>query len=176
MYHLERYYSSSSNRLLAEQILANWDGRPTGRQPSFRQPLCYLGKVEGTVSLPETDNPKEAVLWLYLVPISVPKEQWHKKPPIQHLVARFNDYTFRNFDVEFTEKFPFAISALTPEQYWIKAVLDKTKPLSKSSDPVYVPLPGDYQSLDSTVITVEAGKTVDNIIIDCTHKVTDLTN
>lgn len=173
MYHLERYYSSSSNRLLAEQILANWDGRPTDRQASFRRPLCYLGKVEGTVSLPKTDNPKEAALWLYLVPTSVPQDQWHKKPPIQHLVANFTDYSFRNFDLEFTNKFPFTVSAVTPGQYRIKAVLDKTKPLSKRTDSIYVPRQGDYQSMDSTVITIEAGKTVDNITIDCTHEVTN---
>ncbi|MHC4692314.1 MAG: hypothetical protein ACYS67_06205 [Planctomycetota bacterium] len=176
IYHLERYYSSSLNRLLAEKILANWDGRPTDRQASFIRPLCYLGKVEGTVSLPKTTNPKEATLWFYLVPASVPKDQWHKKHPIQRLVANFNEYSFRKFDLEFTEKFPFAVSAVTPGKYWIKAVLGKTKPLSKSSDPFYVPRQGDYQSLDSTIITVEAGKTVDNITIDCTHKVTDSIN
>lgn len=173
LYRLIQYISSSRNRLLAEQILANWDGRPTDRQlwPSLRQPLYYLGKVEGAVSLPQTDTPKEAALWIYLVPASVPKEQWHKKPPVQHLVTNVTDYSFRNFDLEFTAKFPFAISAVTPGQYRIKAVLDKTKPLSKRTDSIYVPRPGDYQSLDSTVITIEAGKTVDNITIDCTHEV-----
>jgi hypothetical protein len=177
VYRLVRCISSSYRRLLAEQILANWDGRPTTNyQPSYRQPLYYLGKVEGTVSLPKTDNPKEATLWIYLVPSSIQKDQWHKKPLVQYLVANFADYSFRNFDLEFKEKLPFTIAAVTPGQYRIKAVLDRTKPLSKSSDPIYVPRQGDYQSLDSTVITVEAGKTVDNITIDCTHKVTNAIN
>ena len=176
IYHLERYYSSSSNRLLAEQILANWDGRPAYQRTSSKQPLYYLGKVKGMVLLPKTDTPKEAALWLYLVPTSIPQEQWHKKPPVQHLMKNFTDYGFRNFDLEFTAKFPFAIAAVTPGQYRIKAVLDKTKPLSKRTDSIYVPQPGDYQSLGSTVITIEVGKTVDNIIIDCTHEVTDAIN
>jgi len=172
VYRLVRCISSSYRRLLAEQILANWDGRPTtNRQPSYRQPLYYLGKVEGAVSLPQTDNPKEATLWLYLVPTSIPKDQWHKKPLVQYLVTNFTDYTLRKVDLDFKEKLPFTIAAVTPGQYRIKAVLDKTKPLSKSSDPIYVPRQGDYQNRDSTIITVEAGKTVDNIIIDCTHKV-----
>jgi hypothetical protein len=171
IYHLERYYSSSSNRLLAEQILANWDGRPAYQRTSSKQPLYYLGKVKGMVLLPKTDTPKEAALWLYLVPTSIPQEQWHKKPPVQHLVKNFTDYGFRNFDLEFMAKFPFAIAAVTPGQYRIKAILDKTKPLSKRTDSIYVPQPGDYQSLGSTVITIEAGKTIDNIIIDCTHEV-----
>jgi len=177
VYRLIRCISSSYGRLLAEQILANWDGRPTtNRQPSYRQPLYFLGKVEGTVSLPQTDNPKEAALWLYLVPTSIPENQWHEKPLVQYLVANFADYSFRNFDLEFKEKLPFTIAAVTPGQYWIKAVLDKTKPLSKRNDSIYVPRPGDYQSMDSTVITVEAGKTVDNITIDCTHKVSNAIN
>jgi len=176
MNRLELYYSSSSKRLLAEQILANWNGRPTDRWPSYEQPLYYLGKVEGTVSLPQTDNPKEATLWLYLVPASVPQNRWYKKAPVQHLVKNFAGYGFFNLDLEFTTKFPFAITAVTPGKYWIKAVLDKTKPLSKTDDPIYLPQPGDYQSLDSTVITVEAGKTVENITIDCAHKVTNPIN
>lgn len=172
VYRLVRCISSSSRRLLAEQILANWDGRPTtNRQTSYRQPLYYLGKVEGTVSLPQTDNPKEATLWLYLVPTSIPKDQWHKKPLVQYLVTNFTDYTLRKVDLDFKEKLPFIIAAVTPGQYRIKAVLDKTKPLSKRTESIYVPQPGDYQSLDSTIITVEAGKTIDNITIDCTHEV-----
>ena len=176
VYRLVRCISSSSRRLLAEQILANWDGRPTSRRPSFRQPLYYLGKVEGTVSLPQTDTPKEATLWIYLVPTSVPQEQWHKKPPVQYLVTNFTDYSLRKVDLDFKEKLPFIISAVTPGQYRIKAVLDKTKPLSKRADSIYVPRQGDYQSLDLTIITVEAGKTADNMTIDCTHKVANAAN
>lgn len=177
VYLLSRCISSSYTRLLAEQILANWDGRPAAySQPSYRQPLYYLGKVEGTVSLPKTDNPEEAALWIYLVPTSIPEDQWYKKPPVQYLVTNFKDYTLRKLDVDFTEKIPFTIAAVTPGQYRIKAVLDKTKPLSKSSDTIYLTRPGDYQSIDSTIITVEAGKTVGNIIIDCTHKVTNATD
>ena len=176
MYHLVRYYSASSKRLLAEQILANWDGRSTFQRTSTKQPLYYLGKVEGIVSLPQTDTPKEATLWIYLVPASVPKDQWHKKPLVQYLVVPFMGYGLKNFDLEFTAKFPFAIRSVTPGQYWIKAVLDKTKPLSKRTDTIYMPQPGDYQSLDSAVITVEAGKTIKGITIDCTHEVADATN
>ncbi len=171
-----QFVSSSWKRLLAEKILANWDGRPPSQRTSTKQPLYYLGKVEGTVSLPKTDNPKEATLWLYLVPASIPQNQWHTKPTIQYLVASFADYSVRRFDLGFKEKMPFAITAVTPGKYWIKAVLDKTKPLSKPKDSIYMPRPGDYQSLDSTIITVEAGKTVENITIDCTHKVTDSIN
>jgi len=173
VYHLIRYTAASQKRLLAEQILAHWDQRPTDKRISSRQPFYYLGKVEGVVILPKTDNPKEGTLWIYLVPNTVTKDQWRRKSPTHRLVASFMDYSFKNFDLEYTEEFPFAITAITPGEYWVKALLDKTKPLSKRYNKTCLPHQGDYQSLDSLIITVKAGETLENITIDCTHKVTN---
>lgn len=176
VYHLERYYCSSPRRLLAERLLANWDGRPTDKRVSSRQPLYYLGKVEGVVTLPRTDDPSKATLWIYLVPSSVPEDQWYIKPPVHRLIAAFADFGFRNYDLDHTRKFPFGITGITPAGYWIKAVLDKTEPLSKRLDQIYLPQQGDYQSIDSPIITVKAGGTLENVTIDCTHKVTNATH
>lgn len=172
IYRLERYTYSSSKRLLADRILANWDGKHFQMRSSWMQPHYYLGKVEGIVKLPRTDEPKKGMLWIYLIPSAVAKDKWYKKPLIHRLVFDFSDYSFRNFDLEHTKEFPFGIAAVTPGEYWLKAVLDKTKPLSKKSDRVCLPQQGDYQSIESPIITVKAGQTVENIVIDCTHEVT----
>jgi hypothetical protein len=176
VYHLERYYCSSARRLLAERLLASRDGRPTDKRVSSTQPLYHLGKIEGVVTLPKTDDANKATLWIYLVPSTVPKDQWHREPPVQRLAVSFSDYSFRNFDLEHTQKFPFGIAGVTPGEYWIKAVLDKTKPFSKPADKFYVPDVGDYESIESPMISIQAGETIENLSIDCTHQVADGTD
>lgn len=170
IYHLIQYTQASSERLLADQILAKWNGQAVEERNS-RQPLYFLGKIEGVVRLPKMDNPKEGTLWIYLVPGATPKDQWHKKPPVQRLNALFGEYSFKDFDLEFTEEFPFAISTVTPGEYWVKAVLDKTKPYSRQEDKFYKPQKGDYENISSPNIIVEAGQTVEGLIINCTEKV-----
>jgi hypothetical protein len=171
--HLTRYGVSSAKRLLAEQILARWDGKSTARRGLAHPPLCYLGKVEGVVTLPKTDDPNKAMLWIYLVPATVPKDQWHREPPTQRLAVFFSDYSSRNYDLDHTRQFPFDITGVTPGEYWIKAVLDKTKPFSKPTDKFYVPEVGDYETIESPTVCVKAGETIENLSIDCTHKVAD---
>jgi hypothetical protein len=175
-WRLLRCTSSSRKRLVAEQILAGWDGKPAAEHGLPHPPLYYLGKVEGVVTLAKTDDPNKATLWIYLVASTVPKDQWHKQPPVQRLAVSFSDYSFRNFDLEHTQNFPFGITGVTPGEYWIKAVLDKTKPFSKPTDQFYVPEVGDYKTKESPAICIKAGQTIENLSIDCTCKVAHGTN
>ena len=168
--HLKKWTAASQNRFLAEQILAEWDGRPV-TSSLVAQPLNYLGRIEGVVTLPKTDRPNAAALWILLLPHSTPENQWPENPPAQHLFASFADYNLRGFDLEHTEKFPFAISTITPGRYRIKVTLDKTAPLSKPDAKFYRPQTGDFQNAESPTITVEPGKTIANIEIDCTRPV-----
>ncbi len=172
---LEWYETSSANRSLAERLLARWDNRDAEQSPSGRQLLYRLGRVDGQVTLPQAESLSNVVLWVYLVPVSVSKDRWNDAAPVHRLAAPFGDYSLRYFDLAHAEKFPFAISTVTPGQYWIKAVLDRTEPLSKATDPIYAPQPGDYESTESPVVTVMAGK-AENVSVDCTHKVTDGTD
>ena len=173
VYRLERYCSSSARRLLAERILENWDGKTPDKRDSFGHPLYYLGAAEGIVKLPNTDNTRDGTLWIYLIPRSINKDKWYEKLPVHRLVVSFSDFSFRNFDIEHTQEFPFGIIGVTPGEYWIKAVLGKTKPPSKIPDIIYLPRQDDYQNTDSPIIIVKAGETVENITIDCIHKVAD---
>lgn len=173
IYHLTRYRVYSAKRLLAEQMLAKWDGKPSDRRGLSHPPLYHLGKVEGVVTLPKTDDPNRATLWIYLVPGTVPKDRWHRQSSVQRLAVFFSDYSFRNYDLDHTQEFPFSITGVTPGEYWIKAVLDKTKPFSKPTDKFYVPEVGDYETIESPTVCVKAGETIENLSIDCTHKVAD---
>jgi hypothetical protein len=168
---LLQYTSGSTERFLAERILASWDGKATEKRVSSEHPLYYLGKLEGVVTLPETDDPNNATLWIYLIPDTIPEDQWHKQPPIQHLVASFNSYSFRRFDLKYTKNFPFCITTITPGQYRVKAVLDKTPPLSKLESRMYRPEPGDYENIESPIINIQAGETTEDIIINCIKKI-----
>jgi hypothetical protein len=171
--HLIRYTAASAKRLLAERLLAKWDGRPVQEHASSRQPLRYLGKLEGIVTLPKTTDPNNATLWIYVIPSTTSEGRWHKQPLVQRLVVSFADYGLKRFSLEYVRKFPLGISTVTPGQYRMKAVLDKTEPLSKFTDRICLPRQGDYQSHESPIICVKAGEIVDDITIDCTQKVID---
>ncbi len=168
--HLKKWTAASQNRFLAEQILAEWDGRPV-TSSLVGQPLTYLGRIEGLVKLPRTDRPNAAALWILLLPESAPENRWPENPPAQHLFASFADYSLRGSDLRHTEQFPFAISTITPGRYRIKTLLDKTAPPPRIDNKTCKPQPGDFQPAQSVVITVEPGKTIANIEIDCTRPV-----
>ncbi len=161
-----RYNASSPKRALAESILAQWDGKPEDN-------YYYLGTVEGTLKLHVPPKAGDRWLCIYLLPGEVIKDNWYAEVPVHRVTGYFWKYSFHNHKWP-TSNIPFRIQGVTPGKYRVKAVWDKAQPYNFGND--YIkgpPQKGDYQSLDSTIITVEAGKTVDNIIIDCTHKVTN---
>jgi hypothetical protein len=166
--HLDQYQALSAKRAWGESLLATWDHRDTSRKP----PPYYLGKVEGIITLPKAPDPNHATLWIYLMPAAVGEDRRSESAPAQRLVAPFADLRFSGLDLQYAESFPFAILTVTPGQYRIKAVLDKTEPLSGARDPMYVPQPGDYEDADPPLMTVVAGE-AENVLIDCTHKVAD---
>jgi hypothetical protein len=167
---------SSARRSLGERLLAEWDGRTTDTScpDHYDEQICYyLGTIDGIITLPCLPRVGDGTLWVYLIPPTATKDNWHRKPPVQRLVASFDKHLFNHYSGEVSKEFLFAIETITPGKYWIKAIWDKAKPHCKEYAEICLTQPGDYQSLDSKIITVEAGKTVDNIIIDCTHEVTD---
>ncbi len=164
-----RYDASSPKRSRAESILAQWDGRP-------RDIYYYLGTVEGTLKLHAPPKAGDRWLCIYLIPGEVIKDNWYAEVPIHRITYYFWKYSFHNKKWP-TGNIPFRIQGVTPGRYRVKAVWDKAQPYNFGDN--YIkgpPQKGDYQSIDSTVITVDAGKTVDNITIDCTHKVTNATD
>lgn len=196
LYEIRDYSAASSKRILAEQILAEWDGilskksRPSVINGQVKLPardrserICrFLGIVKGTLKLPKppkSENSEDylklnGVISIYLVPETTPKSEWDKRPIIHRLRADYNPlYSGANRYVLLTENFSFRLETVTPGKYWIKAVWDKTRPSNfYSGKPAIIGTPqkGDYHSLSSPTITVTAGETVGNIVIDCTHQ------
>jgi len=171
-----RYYCWSPKRALAERILAEWDGKPMKNLGRSNQEYYYLGTVEGTLKLHLPPNAGDHRLCIYLVPGEVIKENWYDKIPVHRITAYFSKYSFHNHQWP-TSNIPFRIQGITPGRYRAKAVWDKAKPHNFGDN--YItgpPQKGDYQSVESPLITVKAGEKIENIIIDCTHKVTNGTD
>lgn len=187
------YKASSSQRRLAERLLAKWDETPSKmltpteiidnasllKRDSSQRTHRYLGAVKGGLKLPKARNAEDileldGVISIYLVPDGTPKSKWYEGPIIHRLRADFNNnYEWAPRHVLLTENFAFNLQTVTPGKYWIKAVWDKTRPSNYySGKPGIIgsPQKRDYQSLSSPTITVTAGETVDDIVIDCTHQ------
>lgn len=168
-----RYYCWSPKRALAERILAEWDGKPMKNPGRSNQEYYYLGVVEGTVKLLQPPKAGDRWLSIYLIPSSTAEEKWYRKVPVHRLTTYFWKYSFHNCQWP-GSTIPFRIQGVTPSKYWLKAVWDKAKPYNFEDN--YItgpPQEGDYQSVESPIITVKAGEKIENIIIDCTHKVTN---
>jgi hypothetical protein len=157
---------------LAERILANWDDKPAKTRDRSRQTYYYLGVAEGTITLPRPPQPSDRWLCIYLIPEATPKETSYSKVPVHRLTAYFGEYSFHNSTWP-GENIPFRIRGVTPGRYWVKAVWDKAKPYNFEDN--YItgpPKPGDCESRELPVITVQAGETIADITIDCTAEVT----
>jgi len=176
---LLHYTQCSSRRSFAERLLAKWDGKSTEIHDPFgydRQIYYHLGVIDGVVKLPQVPKVGDGKLWVFLVPDNVARNRWRREPPTHRLVASFNKHLLSPYNPKASRNFLFSIEGITPGKYWLKAVWDKAKPRRKYYALICRPKQGDYESIESPVITIEAGKIVEDVIIDCTHKVGNVTD
>ncbi|MHC4322758.1 MAG: hypothetical protein ACYSUX_00630 [Planctomycetota bacterium] len=168
-----RYYCWSAKRMKAESVLAAWDGKPAKKPSRNGQKYNYLGVVDGTIKLPRPPKAGDRYLCIYLIPSSKARSQWYNEVPAHRLTAYFSEFSFHNCQWP-GSAIPFLIQGVTPGEYWIKAVWDRAKPYYFEDN--YIkgpPQEGDYESIEPLVITVKAGEKVENVIIDCTHAVSN---
>jgi hypothetical protein len=142
----------------------------------------FLGNVDGIIKLPGvpySNNSHEyleldGVLSIYLVPEKHFNTEWNTKEITHRLRADFErNYSFARFKV-LKKDLPFHILGVTPGKYRLEAVWDKSRKSRFYSDnPKIVgpPQKGDYISVEPRNIIIEAGKTIDDIFIDCTRQV-----
>jgi hypothetical protein len=168
-----RYYCWSSKRAMAESVLAAWDGKPAQKPSRNGQKYYYLGVVDGTIKLPRPPEGGDRYLCIYLIPLATSLSQWCDKVPAHRLTTYFGEFSFH--DCQWPgSAIPFLIQGVTPGEYWVKAVWDTAKPYNFGDN--YIkgpPQEGDYESIEPLVITVRAGEKVENIIVDCTHVVSN---
>jgi len=168
-----RYYCWSAKRALAESVLAAWDGKPFKESSRISQKYNYLGVVDGMIKLPRPPEAGDRYLCIYLIPGSIAPGKWHNEVPAHRLAAYFGKFSFHNRQWP-GSTIPFLIQGVTPGEYWVKAVWDKAKPYNFEDN--YIkgpPQEGDYESIEPLMITVRAGEKVENVIVDCTHSVSN---
>jgi hypothetical protein len=173
------YVQGSGMRSLGEKLLAKWDGRATeapGPNQEHEQIYYYLGVVDGTIRLPHVPEAGDGTLWVYLVPAGIGTDQWHRKPPVHRLAASLDEFLISEDGPNVSRDFLFGVEGVTPGKYWLKAVWDKATPYCETYDAICLPDRGDFQGVAPTVVTVKAGQTVENILIDCMLEVTSATD
>ncbi len=168
-----RYYCWSPKRMIAESVLAAWDGKPAQKPKRNGQKYNYLGVVDGTIKLPRPPKGGDRYLCIYLIPRTTSLSKWYNKVPAHRLTTYFSEFSFHNCQWP-GSAIPFLIQGVTPGEYWVKAVWDRAKPYNFEDN--YIkgpPQEGDYENIKPQVITVRAGEKVENIIVDCTHAVSN---
>jgi hypothetical protein len=167
-----RLDASSPSRATAERALARWDGKPA-KNKDHSVKYYYLGTVSGAIHLPRAPGPDRSRLCLYFIPGETIGDDWHKSVPVHRVTEYFWKYSYNKVEWPGAE-IPFRIQGVRPGTYTLKAVWDQAEPRSFGDD--YIkgpPSPGDYESKNAPTITVKAGQKIENVKIDCTHKLTE---
>jgi len=167
-----RPYSESYYRKAADTALSIWDKKlpdETRYRWSGDITYNYLGTFSGKIILPE--KPKEkSVLWIYLIPESVPVNKWSMDDIFQPLSSPFDDYFF--FKWKLPDSTIFDFKGVTPGKYWLKAVYEvESSGDYWVEDKKHIPRKGDFENAKSPVFEVKAGQTIDVGTIDCNSPV-----
>lgn len=163
------FLASSSKRAEADRLLTRWDGKRASNM-NFDQPghgYRFLGVLEGAIAFNAPPDTMKGSIRLYLIPESVPLNEWDSKLPTQFLIVDCNDKYSSGNGAVLEQTVGFVIEGVTPGEYRIKAVWDKAAPFSKENEILCQPGPGDYESTSSPIVTVRAGKTSKDVQIDC---------
>ncbi len=149
-------------RCTADMALAIWDGKIDDFTDCWDYDFHSLGSCKGALVLPEVPQ-KDQSLYIYLVPESVPGEQWSTQPFLQSLSITFDSYIPPN-----DKEIPFEIFGVTPGRYYIKAIYRKgmkEKYYMPSAKKIFAGQEGDYINSDKLTIDIHPGKVVRKDIV-----------
>jgi hypothetical protein len=167
----------SSKRQEADHILSRWDDRTTETSAMGNsEHYHFLGTVSGRIILDAAPKKGEGTLRLYLIPESIPLEKWSETQPEHYLIAdllnnfptMFEEQTTKNFPL--TKQIAFEIYGVTPDNYRLKAVWNKTPPWTQPDTAICIPHDGDFESIRSPVISVKKGQIADGINLECKQR------
>ena len=170
-YELEYFFAESGTRQTADKALSEWDGKvkEADFRPSWGQGYVYYRLGEVSVKVVLSAMPKNCEnLRVYLIPESVKRDKWDKKPPIHYLLADFDGH---ESDCVIGRTVPCVFKGVTPGKYWLKAVWDREEPFCDWDEVLCKPQKGDCESVSSPAIEVKAGQKVDAGKIRCNKKV-----
>jgi hypothetical protein len=175
------FFSHSHSRDAADKALARWNGKKSFEEIGLHQRYDYLGTLNGVVRFPVPPAKGEGSIYIHLIPESKPLSDWASIPAAQYLAADLRvhyPHIFLNGgmqDAALPADVNFAINGVTPGDYRVKVVWDKVKPFARSGEVLYKPQPGDYESTNSPVITIQSGST-NTVQVECKTLVEGLDN
>ncbi len=173
------FTSSPYQRSEADRILARWDGDGPDK-PGFgsREDYYLLGTLEFSANLAEAPRKGDGILHAYLIPESLPLDQWSRSQPEHYLTADLGlmfpmDIRARPMkEGKLESQVNFIIYGITPGNYRVKVVWDKAAPIAKSDQILVKPSAGDYESVESPVVEIRKGGVTKNVTVDCLKLVT----
>ena len=166
-----QFRSSSWKRSQADQILSRWDGLlpEISLNSHDGESIKLLGTVEASVMFPAAPKKGEGTIRAYLIPANTPLVQWSKTTPEHYLVGDLRSlypYDFTNGKVQsaqLDQQIRLSFLTVTPGDYRLKIIWFRNEPASESEKIFKLPSKGDYESVDSPIITVRAGQVVKDI-------------
>jgi hypothetical protein len=170
----------AAERLIGDFLLARWNGE-TNRQAIPMdtylmipdEPLTYLGIIRGSIKLPIKIPNNGGNMWAYLIPSRVRVGKWNESSDVILFVLSLNQGRGPNNMLPNEGEIVF--KAILPGEYRVKFVWERHPASGFWRTNMYTAAPGDYESTESSPITVKAGETVRDISILCTNRIGDAT-
>ncbi len=173
------FTSSPYQRSEADRILARWDaGVPEELGPRHREAYYLLGTLEFSAKFPASPGKGDGILHAYLIPESLPLDQWSRSQPEHYLTADLGlmfpmDIRARPMkEGKLESQVNFIIYGITPGNYRVKVVWDKAAPIAKSDQVLVKPSVGDYESVESPIVEIRKGEVTKSVTVDCLKLVT----
>jgi hypothetical protein len=166
-----------SERLIGDLLLSRWNGN-TNREAIPRETYLlvphdvfeHLGTIKLDFKLP-MPLPRTNVgnFWAYLVPANVPSDKWHKSDQVISF-RTFLEHPGAPHSTPPGTEGTLNLRAITPGEYRVKMIWERYPTARMWRTNAYIAIPGDYESVESTIIKVGPGE-INKITLSCTNRV-----
>jgi hypothetical protein len=169
---------SSHERTLGDYLLGRWNGLTNcdvrAKENHLLLPMDYLyslGAVTVKLDLGIKMPDQPGALWAYAIPAALPPMQWTNSSELAAVKAELvHGKAIRSNGARLGSTGYLNIRSLTPGSYRLKLVWERHPPPGVWRTNIYLPQPGDYESVESAPVTVVKGQLA-TVTLACTNRV-----
>ncbi len=172
------YEAKGGERLLGDYLLSRWNGE-TNREMLPREmhlllpqdSARYLGAIHLDFQLPiQVPRTNSGVLWTYLIPARLPVGQTNTSADVITFSTSLQYGVDQSGGPPIGPQGSANFRLLTSGDYRLKMIWDRHALPGTWRTNIYAAMPGDYESSETSTITVKPGQVTEHISLVCTNR------